>query len=79
MIKVTISANESASAVAALKIASILPFSVVILPSNSDLIAFLSVEADPLNEVIAAALIADFAAAELLKALTAAVNSASEA
>ena len=41
LIKVTISANVSVSATDADKIASILPFSVEILPSNPDSIAFL--------------------------------------
>ena len=54
LIKVTISANVSVSATEAESIASILPFSVPILPSNDDSIALRCVWADPLNTPSAA-------------------------
>jgi len=77
LINCTISAKLLAFASAALKIASILPFSVVILPSNSDLIAFLSVEAEPLS-VFKSLLIASLAVeADWLSEDVAAFNSAS--
>ena len=52
LINVTISAKESLSAWEPFKIASILPFSVLILPSNPDSIATLCEWAEPDSDVI---------------------------
>ena len=79
LINDTISANESLSASDANKIASTLPFSVVILPSKEDSIAKRCVCADELKAVSAAMYAEDCAAATPAKAAAADADKAESA